>query len=78
MAICVEIEALPDGTYSVTECEPREEEEMPGEAESAGQTVASIDEALATAKALLDGGAPSLDPAAGAFETGFANARGGE
>ena len=73
MAICVEIEALPDGTYSVTECEPREEKEMPGEAESASQPIGSIDEALAKAKELLS---PSPDPAQ-AFETGFANARTG-
>lgn len=68
---CVEIESLPDGTFSVVLCEPRE---TPNEAESGGQSFTSIDEALSAAKTML---APA--PAAGPsdFEVGFDAVRGG-
>lgn len=75
-ALCVEIEANPDGTYSVVECSPREK--MPNEAESEGQSYASIDEALSAAKSMLatTAGAASPDPAS-EFEAGFAGVREG-
>lgn len=66
---CVEIEANPDGSYSVALCE-----KMPNEAESAGQSFASIDEALSAAKDLLATSAPS---GPSDFEAGFAGVREG-
>lgn len=50
MSICVEIMVGDDGTFSVKQCEPREEM-----GEEAGQQVASLDEALQAAEMILVG-----------------------
>ena len=50
-AKCIEIEMASDGSFKVYECEPKGE--APGEAESAGESYQSMDEALQAAAKLL-------------------------
>lgn len=53
---CVEIEMSPDGSFTVSECEPKTEMAMGEEgSEPAGQSYQSMDEALQAAASLLTG-----------------------
>lgn len=69
--ICVEITMADDGSFSVKQCEPREEM-----GEDAGQAVASIDEALQAAEMILmgDGGGEVEEQA---FTKGMGDMMGG-
>lgn len=70
MSTCVEITKLDDGTFTVRECEPTEQEE-PGE--GAAQPAQSLDEAFSAAEGILTGGEDS----AAAEDSAFNQAVGG-
>lgn len=65
MAKCVEITMLDDGTFTVKECEPKQEMGEEGGEYGEAQATGDVNEALAMAGQILGGGgeqeAPSQD-----------------
>jgi hypothetical protein len=76
MGMCVQIEAKDDGTFTVTPCEPKEEQMEMGQ-EAAGPAMQSLDEALQAAGEMLGQGAQQpQENADDAMAAGFDSVRG--